>query len=69
MVLKLDGPVEQQVWELVDKEGWETWKEENPEPSEGQLEAMLMRFFKKREDMTPEDFYTGVDPLQEVEGD
>jgi len=69
MGLKLGEPVEQHVWELMDEDGWKEWMKENPNPSDGQTEAMLMRFFKKREDMTPDDFYNGVDPLLEIEGD
>lgn len=69
MSLKQHDPPISIVYELMDKEGYEKWIKEHPKPGESDVEVMFMRFFRKRDDMTAEDFYAGVDPLLETEGD
>ena len=47
-------------------EGWQQWQAEHPSPSDEDMAVALTRFFRKRPDMTPEDFYAGRDPLLEA---
>ena len=56
-------------YELLDAEGFEEWTKDNV-MTEKNAEVMLNRFFKKRDDMTAEDFQAGIDPLiDEKDGD
>ena len=67
MTLKQSNMTTSVVYELMDKEGFELWRKDNP-LSEENSDVMLTRFFRIREDMTQEDLSNGIDPMQEVDG-
>ena len=64
MALKQHSTSTSVVYELMDKDGFELWKKDN-KLSESNSDVMLTRFFKKRDDMTADDFAKGIDPLHE----
>jgi len=48
----------------MDKEGYEQWQQDNPNPDEEDYELVFKKFFRPRPDMCRDDFMVGNDPLQ-----